>query len=181
MSRNRLGRIAGALVPALALAGCSTGSGGVPEGWVAASAPRLELHVPEGWDDAGVLDENWDRHWVDEQDGEPVRQLAVGTDVIQGTPSAETLGSGLLETLRFSQGERFELLEKLPDPPERGGDYLRFRYTLEEGEGKRPVEGVIWAVGAADAQPVAVRLTGWDLDDDLIEKIDAGLRFRPGT
>lgn len=160
----------------LTAVGCSPAAPALPEGWTKAEVERLDLHVPPGWDRAEGSGE-WGDVWELEEDGQAVGQLAVATVLLDDSSSAELLGSGLLEGMQALRGSEMEVLEVLPDPMVRDGDFYRVRYTYDGGG--QEFHGVIWALGKTDAQPVAVRLTTATSDDELVERIEDGLRFRP--
>lgn len=147
----------------------------VPPGWQDERVGALRIAIPPGWERDPDPGEYWVNTWQLVEDGEVVADVGVEFDVLSNGPKAGLVVAHLLQTMPRVDG--YEVVERSPDPLDVDADFARARYVYDGLDGTQ-MQGVLWALGEGREQPAAVQLTG-DVDDELIEQIEASLSFDP--
>lgn len=177
MPKSVRAAVAVTLSAVLSLAACSGGDDDrvVPQGWQDETVGALRLAVPPGWERVEGTGEYWTDAWQLVEGDSVQGKIAVEYDVLSNGPKAGLVVAHLLETM--PQMEGYEVVERTPDPIDVDADYARARYVYEAVDGGTR-QGVLWALGEGREQPAAIQLTG-DLDDELVEQIEASLTYDP--
>lgn len=166
-----------AVACALLLTSCATEPAG-SEGWTRVEDTWLALDVPSSWAATGELTARWTASWQDVEGADATVQLAASPRL--GYLSALEGRGVVLAAAQVGGLPGFEVVNQTDVVHSDELELTRTDFRYEPEGADAPYDGVLWVAADPDERrAVAVQLTGPDLPDAVVDRVESSISIRP--